>query len=129
MKVLLDTHVLLWAAYEPARLGPTARTVLQVRGNQRFVSVASLWEMGIKRATGKLPEAARILDDVPAFLSLLAATVWPVATAHALLAPTLTWDHKDPFDRMLAAQALVEDVPLMSVDQAFDAVPGLTRLW
>ncbi|MDR3360832.1 MAG: type II toxin-antitoxin system VapC family toxin [Bifidobacteriaceae bacterium] len=129
MKVLLDTHAVLWAARAPERLGPAARAVIERLSTKRLVSDASCWELGIKFAKGKLPEAQTLLERWDELLASLAAAPLAVGTTHALLAPRLDWGHPDPFDRVLAAQAITEGAVFVSRDAAFDAVEGLERIW
>ena len=129
MKLLLDTHTILWAAREPERLSARARAAIKLRANERLISTASLWELGIKFHKGKLHEAAPLLAEPATLIAQLAATALPIAGNHALAAPALDWDHIDPFDRMLAAQALAEGAALVSVDRVFDALADLNRLW
>jgi PIN domain nuclease of toxin-antitoxin system len=114
--VLLDTHVLLWALSEPARLPTAARK--QIESAEVFVSAASIWEIGIKSALGKLnATAAQILEAVePAGFTMLSIT-----GAHAAKAAELPPLHKDPFDRMLAAQAASEPMILMTNDRMLQA--------
>ncbi len=116
MRVLLDTHVLLWALSEPARLPTAARK--QIESAEVFVSAASIWEIGIKSALGKLnATAAQILEAVePAGFTMLSIT-----GAHAAKAAELPPLHKDPFDRMLAAQAASEPMILMTNDRMLQA--------
>ena len=129
MRILLDTHAVLWAAREPAKLSEQARRAIQLRANERIISAASVWEMGIKFGKGKLPEAEPLLGDLAGLLTSLDATLLPILGGHAVKAPQLEWEHADPFDRMLAAQSLIEQAPLVSVDHQFDRVNGLARLW
>ena len=129
MKLLVDTHVVLWAQRHSARLSPAARAVLADLSNEIFLSAVVPWELSIKEHTGKLPEAAPLVASWPTVVQALGATRLPVADDHALLAGQLAWDHKDPFDRMLAAQALTTGATLVSVDTAFDTLPSVTRLW
>jgi PIN domain nuclease of toxin-antitoxin system len=129
LRVLLDTHALLWAARAPHRLGAQARWLIEQSATERLVSAASCWELGIKFAEGRLPEADALLADWPGLIDRLMAVELAVGSAHALLAPRLEWDHADPFDRILAAQAITEKAALLSLDAAFDSVPELERLW
>ncbi|MDR2381917.1 MAG: type II toxin-antitoxin system VapC family toxin [Bifidobacteriaceae bacterium] len=129
MKLLADTHALLWAIQTPERLGPAAIAVIKDSSNTVMVSSATTWELGIKAKTGKLPEALPLLADYTGALRRLGATTTPITDQDALLAASLPWAHQDPFDRMLAAQALTRNLVLVSRDAAFDRVPGLRRIW
>ena len=117
MRVLLDTHVLLWALLDDSRLSGAHRAVIEDPAVPIFVSAASVWEVGIKRAIGKL--------DVPETLFDVAARAGcrplPIYWTHAAAAAALPRHHNDPFDRMLVAQARAEGLSLASMDRAMDA--------
>ena len=113
MRVLLDTHLLLWALSAPARLPVAARRLIQ--DADVYVSAASIWEISIKAALGKLtadPQEVLAALEPAGFLSL------PVAGVHAARVSSLPPVHRDPFDRLLVAQALVEPMRLISTDAA-----------
>lgn len=128
VKLLLDTHVLVWRATEPDRIGPSARAAISDLGNELFVSSVSAWELATKHRLGKLPSGDVIVAGFAAQLRVLGAQELSVNVEHALLAGGLAVDHRDPFDRMLAAQALVEGAALVTSDRAFGAFP-ITTLW
>lgn len=124
----MDTHTLLWAVLDPGRLSPAARTVVADEMNEIFVSAASAWEIATKVRLGKLPMAepfeSRFLDAIAdAGYTLLAISV-----ADALRAGRLVGPHGDPFDRMIAAQALGGDLPVLSKDERLDGF-GVRRIW
>ncbi len=119
VKVLLDTHVLLWALMEPGKLSPRAREILKDPANTVLVSPASAWEISTKHRLGRLPAAESVVRGYRHHLTTLMATEIPITSEHALLAGSLGAEHRDPFDRMLAAQALVEGVPLLTADPVF----------
>jgi len=126
MKLLLDTHLLLWAAGEPHRLSPVARTLLEDPANDLLFSGASLWEISIKHQLGRADFRAdpRLLrrglrDNGYGEL--------PVASAHAVALDTLPPLHKDPFDRILIAQAMVEGILLLTADPLVARYPGPIR--
>jgi PIN domain nuclease of toxin-antitoxin system len=129
VKLLADTHVLVWLTMDPGRLTPAALAATTDRANQLLVSTASVWEMSIKHRLGKLPQAAPLVEDLDGSLATLGADLLAVSGRHAIRAGQLSWDHRDPFDRMLAAQALAEDAALVSADRAFISLPGLNLLW
>lgn len=129
MKLLLDTHTVLWATTQPSLLSPTAQAVITDDTNEVLVSAVVAWELSIKHHLGKLPEAAPLLTDFPTVLTSLAARTVPVEPRHGILAGGLSWSHRDPFDRMLAAQAITEGAALVGRDAAFDALDGLRRVW
>jgi len=113
LKLLLDTHTLLYALVEPERLSPQTRELLTNPSNRRLVSVASLWEIAIKHQLGRLPQGGLILAGYPGWLQDLKAQELPILGPHAILAPRLPGAHRDPFDRMLAAQSLLYPFMLM----------------
>lgn len=115
MRLLLDTHALLWALDTPARLRPTTRAALEDPANTVLVSAASAWEISIKQALGRLEFPLARFD---ALLAEAGFTPLPINTAHAVTAGQLPPHHRDPFDRMLVAQALREDAVLVTDDAA-----------
>ena len=126
MKLLLDTHILLWVSAESHRLSEAARTLLGDPENELYFSVASLWEVAIKHAQGR-PDFQRdprllrraLLDNDYQEL--------PVFGEHAVALESLPSIHKDPFDRILIAQAMVEGITLLSVDAEIAQYPGPVR--
>ena len=126
---LLDTHALMWAINEPSRLGDGAAEVLRDRGSLLVVSAASAWELYTKHRIGKLPGAGPWLEVLEGHVRRLGAEFLPIEWAHARLSGQLEWAHRDPFDRMLAAQAIAESLVLVTRDPAFDELPGLKNLW
>ncbi|WP_449281876.1 type II toxin-antitoxin system VapC family toxin [Leucobacter sp.] len=129
MKYLLDTHALLWALTDPVRLGPEARELIAARASPLVVSAVSAWEIATKRRLGKLPQADVLVGAYSRHLDRLGAERMPVAEDHALLAGGLGWEHRDPFDRMLAAQAMVESMTLITHDRVFSELPGVAVRW
>lgn len=119
VKVLLDTHVVLWALMEPDRLSRRAKRVIKDLDNVVLVSSASAWEIATKHRLGRLPEAEAVVRGYREHLATLRATELAISSTHALLAGSLAGPHRDPFDRMLAAQGLVEGVPLVTGDPVF----------
>ena len=121
--VLLDTHALLWALLEPEKLSRVAHALIVDRQNQLLVSAASAWEIATKTRIGKLPNAATVPASYLAHLETLGATELPIISAHALLAGAFDVDHRDPFDRMIAAQAVLTTTPVITRDPAFRLFP------
>jgi PIN domain nuclease of toxin-antitoxin system len=128
MRVLLDTHALLWAAFRKDLLSPRARKLIQSPTNEILVSAASAWEIATKYRLGKLPLAQVLVEDFIVKVTSAGYVLLSISAEHALRAGRLPADHKDPFDRMLAAQAIHEDLPLLSNDQQLD-VFGVRREW
>ena len=120
MKLLLDTQVWLWMQAEPDRLGPEARRLLEDTRNALLLSAASSWEMAIKYALGKLDLPESPDTYVPDRMRRSGVTPLPVAHGHAVAVASLPHHHRDPFDRLLVAQAAVERLPLMTTDPVFD---------
>jgi PIN domain nuclease of toxin-antitoxin system len=128
MKVLIDTHALIWAGLEPTRLGKRAAAILADGSNEVFVSAVSAWEIATKVRLGKLPEAQRLEREFISSLESAGYTLLAITAAHALRAGRLDGDHRDPFDRMIAAQAIAEDIPVISGDTKLDSF-GISRIW
>lgn len=128
MKLLLDTHALIWFAENDAKLSAGARKALSDEAGQLFCSVASIWEMAIKVSLGKLKLGARLDSTFHRRLEDNGFTVLPIEYAHATQVLNLPWHHRDPFDRLLAAQALVEELSIVSHDKQLEAY-GIKRIW
>lgn len=128
MRLLLDTHAFIWAATEPSQLGAKARRAIQHADNEVFVSAASAWEIATKHRLGKLIGVDAIAADIAMVVRKLQAIELPVVHAHAMLAGNYPQPHGDPFDRMLAAQAQVEGMTLVSKDRALRHF-GVDLLW
>ena len=120
MKLLLDTHILLWAATGDRRLPVAAAAMIVDPANTRTLSAASVWEMSIKAASGRWGDAGAMLDDLDEVLRDLQAGSLPIDARAAVAAGRLDWEHRDPFDRMLAAQADLGGYSLLTVDRAFE---------
>lgn len=128
MRLLRDTHALLWALADSPRLSRRATALIGDAGNHLLVSPVTAYEICAKYTLGKLPEAAALAVDFEAELMPLDVELLPVTLAHAVRAGKLDMSHRDPFDRLLIAQALVERVPLVSNEAVFDGF-GIERLW
>jgi PIN domain nuclease of toxin-antitoxin system len=128
MRLLLDTHILLWFVWNHPNLSATGLSLITDLKNTLFFSAASFWEIAIKVGIGKLTLADPYDMFMNQAVSTTGLTIIPVEVRHAARLTALPRHHGDPFDRMLAAQSLVETMPLVSGDAVFDAY-GLTRLW
>lgn len=128
MNALLDTHTLIWAGGDRAKLSKRAIQILEASENVLLVSAASAWEIATKVRLGKMPEAIVLERD---FVSILASAGYlptPVTLEQALAAGRLPGKHRDPFDRMIAAQALDLKIPVISSDAELDGF-GIERIW
>ena len=128
MRVLLASHAFLWWIGDDPRLSPGAREVIAEGDNEVFFSTASAWELAIKSSLGRLRMPADFERFVTDQVDLNGFSVLPVQLSHALRVHGLPPHHKDPFDRMLIAQALVEDMPLVSRDRRL-AGYGVRLVW
>jgi PIN domain nuclease of toxin-antitoxin system len=128
MRLLIDTHALLWWLTDDPALPASARKHMARAGNTILVSSASAWEIATKFRIGKLPDAGDLLADFAGYLVRERFEGLPISTDHAVRAGLLPGPHKDPFDRMLIAQAQAESLPILSNDAAFDTY-GVRRLW
>ena len=128
MRVLLDTHVFLWWIAESERLSGPAHTVIADELNDIVVSAAPAWEIATKFRIGNLPGCEAVAIDVAGHIAGQGFEEQPIGVADAERARRLPGLHRDPFNRMLAAQALARDFPVVSVDPVFDQF-GVARLW
>lgn len=128
MKILLDTHAIIWAGRSPELLGSEAAKAILSGRNQILVSAASAWEIATKVRLGRFPEASYLENNFIAAMESAGYTLRAVTVEDALRAGRLVGDHQDPFDRMIAAQALADDIPVISVDPKLD-VFGVRRIW
>ena len=128
MRLLLDTHTFLWAVLDDSRLSDKARTLMLNADNELLVSPASHWEIAIKISLGKYT----LNDDFETFIERQTVysefTPLPISVKHAALVATLPFHHRDPFDRMLVAQAICEGIPIVSIDRLLDAY-SVARIW
>ncbi|MGH8000220.1 MAG: type II toxin-antitoxin system VapC family toxin [Brasilonema sp.] len=128
MRLLIDTHVLIWYILDIQKLSATVRILIDDKGNEIMVSTASLWEMAIKQSTGKLSFHLPFEVFITQQLSLNDFNLLDIKIDHLAVVATLPLHHRDPFDRLLIAQSIVEQIPILSTDSAFDAYP-IERLW
>ncbi len=128
MRLLLDTHAMYWYVEGDPRLSATARTLVQDASNEVLISPASYWEIAIKISIGKWQLNRTYEEFIDIGLKQYGFQVLPILPAHTARLIGLAFHHKDPFDRLLAAQALVERIPLASADAIFDQY-GVGRIW
>jgi PIN domain nuclease of toxin-antitoxin system len=118
LKVLVDTHALLWWIGGDTRLSDQACGILEDGANQRLVSIVSLWEIAIKISLGRIPTYGLTISRVAELLREQNFAVLPVRVGDLVRIEKLPWIHRDPFDRLLITQALEENVPLLTSDAA-----------
>lgn len=128
MKLLLDTHTLLWFISGSPSLSASARILIEDAANEKFVSIVSIWETSIKVSIGKMTLSAPFDDLFPHQLQINGFELLPVKIKHTSVITTLPFFHRDPFDRVLIAQATVENMTLVSIDELFDDYKA-NRLW
>lgn len=128
--VLLDTHAWAWALLDEDRLTTSAKHKLE-QANSIFVSTISLFEIGQKVRLGKWKQMQRHLQALPSLITESGARATSPGADVCLMAATLDWNHRDPFDRILAATAIHHGLAIVSADSVFDTLPrpGLTRIW
>lgn len=127
MSLLLDTHIFLWLLARPDRLSAEALEVLQDLDNRLFVSAASALEVATKQRIGRL-SVPGLTETWQAKVESVRARTLDVSSDHALLAGSINWDHRDPFDRLLVAQAIVENLTLATKDRALLSFQGVRTL-
>jgi PIN domain nuclease of toxin-antitoxin system len=128
VRLLLDTHALLWWLDGDRRLSPKARRAIADQSNTILVSAASAWEIATKARLGKLPGAADVAADVAACVAGQGFLPLDITMLHAQRAGRLPGEHRDPFDRMLIAQSQMDDIAILSDDEAFDKF-DVRRFW
>lgn len=128
MTVLLDTNVFVWAAAIPERLSARALATVADAGERRFISPLSTYEIAQKIAVGKLDVGGPAIEFVSAASRLLAVEWLSVTERHLRAVDSIAWTHRDPFDRLLALQAMVEGIHIVSPDRQFEAM-GIERIW
>lgn len=128
MRLLLDTHTLIWSADDPSQIPSPAMTVMADPANTLVVSAATIWEVAIKFGRGRLSLSLPYRPWMDKAIADLALTVLPITLDHAERQSGLPFHHRDPLDRLPGAQALVEGIPLVSADAIFDQY-GVNRVW
>ena len=128
MRLLLDTHSFLWMSLDESKLSEAAREIIADLENDLLLSPASYWEIGIKISTGKYLLSESLDSFVGREVERNDLQILPIEPRHAAEVTRLPFHHRDPFDRMLVAQAIVEKVPIISADVQLDAY-GIKRIW
>jgi len=128
VRLLIDTHTLLGSVEEPSKVSAPALAALLVPTNDRLLSAATIWELAIEVGQGKIALSIPYRKWMETAITDLKLSILPVTVPYAEQQSLLPPHHKDPFDRLMIAQALVEGIPVVSVDVAFDPY-GVTRIW
>lgn len=128
MKYLLDTHTLIWYTTNSPQLSSRARQIIIDRSNIILISPATYWEIAIKISLGKYIFQLTFAEFIDICLQQYDFQILPITPKHTEAIITLPLYHKDPFDRLLVAQAIIEKIPLISTDQVLDAYP-IDRIW
>jgi PIN domain nuclease of toxin-antitoxin system len=128
LRLLLDTHALIWWFLDDPKMTPAARAAIGSEEAEVFVSAVSGYEIVSKFTRGKLPQVAFLAANLDGMLAAEGFGTLPLSLPHATLAGSLPLHHRDPFDRLLIAQAVVEELVLVSNERAFDQA-GVSRLW
>ena len=128
MRLLLDTHTLLWCFNASPELSMRVRRLVEDGNNEILVSAATAWEIATKVRLGKLPTGETLISDFEAYLQELGFDSLPISLQHAVRAGRLPGEDRDPFDRMLISQAQAENLPIVSNDRIFD-VYHVPRIW
>jgi PIN domain nuclease of toxin-antitoxin system len=126
---LLDTHAFVWAITSPGRLGTAAREAITDPTTTLLVSAVTALELATKVRLGKFPEAEPLVAQYDDLVTRLGASHLAIDHSHALRAGRLPWSHRDPFDRLLAAQSMLTGFPLVTRDERFDELDGLHTVW
>ncbi|MBN1998848.1 type II toxin-antitoxin system VapC family toxin [candidate division KSB1 bacterium] len=128
MRFLLDTHTVLYIAQDNPRLGTETKKIYMNENNELLLSIVSVWEMAIKTSLKKLSLPGTLSEFVKKHVRAKKIDILPVMLSHIFLLENLTFFHPDPFDRMIAAQAIVENIPILSKDNIFDEY-SVRRIW
>jgi PIN domain nuclease of toxin-antitoxin system len=128
MRFLLDTHTFIWFVTDSPQLSTTAKLLIEDEYNEKWLSVASVWEMAIKCSLGKLSFNSPLPTFVEQQIQQNSIDLLSVQMPHLAIVATLPLHHRDPFDRLLIAQAITEGIPIISADVGFDAY-SIRRLW
>ncbi len=128
MKIILDTHTFLWFVAGSPKLSAHARELIEMPDNQRLFSVASAWEIAIKLSMGKLTLTGQFRDLIPQQLQINDIALLPITPGHLATVAGLPFHHRDPFDRLIIAQAATEKIPVITTDRAF-ASYEIEQLW
>ena len=128
MKLLLDTHTFIWFVTDSPKLSPMAKELIEDELNEKLLSIASVWEMAIKQSIGKLNLIAPFKDFIEPQIKQNSINLLQISILHLNVVASLPLHHRDPFDRLIIAQSIVEQIPIVGIDKLFDAYP-IQKLW
>ncbi len=128
MRLLLDTHTFIWYVTDNPRLSANVKLLIEDENNEKLVSIASIWEMAIKHSIGRLNFSLPFMEFVRQQLSVSNIGLLEINLNHIEIVASLPLHHRDPFDRLIIAQSMAEQIPVLSVDVIFDAY-AIARLW
>jgi PIN domain nuclease of toxin-antitoxin system len=128
MRLLLDTHTFIWYVTDNPKLSPHVKLLIEDENNEKLVSIASIWEMAIKHSIGRLNFSLPFMEFVGQQLTVSNIGLLEINLQHIEVVASLPLHHRDPFDRLIIAQSMVEQIPILSVDAIFDAY-AIARLW
>lgn len=128
MRLLLDTHTFIWYVTDNPRLSINVKTLIEDENNEKLVSTASIWEMAIKHSIGRLSFSLPFMEFIRQQLSVSNIGILEINLHQIEVVASLPLHHRDPFDRLIIAQAIAEQIPILSVDSVFDAY-AIARLW
>ena len=129
MRLLLDTYAVMWSLLDPSRLSPLAAELIRDPGNELLISAIVPWEIATKHRIGRLPDTGALLLAFEDHTRRLGAVELPITNRHAIAVGQLQWANEDPFDRMLAAQSIIEGVPIVTADPVFLTLPTVLVAW
>jgi PIN domain nuclease of toxin-antitoxin system len=128
MRLLLDTHTFIWYVTDNPRLSTHVKLLIEDENNEKLVSIASIWEMAIKHSIGRLNFSLPFIEFVGQQLTVSNIGLLEINLQHIEVVASLPLHHRDPFDRLIIAQSLAEQIPILSVDAIFDAY-AIARVW
>jgi PIN domain nuclease of toxin-antitoxin system len=121
MRLLLDTHTFIWYVTDNPRLSAHVKLLIEDENNEKLVSIASIWEMPIKHSIGRLNFSLPFIEFVRQQLTVSNIGLLEINLQHIEVVASLPWHHRDPFDRLIIAQSMAQQIPILSVDAIFDA--------
>lgn len=128
MRLLLDTHTFIWYVTDNPRLSAHVKLLIEDENNEKLVSIASIWEMAIKHSIGRLNFSLPFMEFVRQQLTVSNIGLLEINLQHIEVVASLPLHHRDPFDRLIIAQSMAEQIPILSVDAIFDAY-AIARVW